>query len=265
MCSPSPPPAPDYKGAAKETAAADLEAARIAAKANRVNQYTPYGSLEYSQSGSDPDAGWSATQKFSPEQQAIFDQTMTLNRDLMGTANKGLSYASDILQKPGVDTSRLASVGFDPGQTYQDSIMSRLSPQIDRENAALDVKLANQGIAPGTEAYKQAKELQAQRQNDLLTSATVGGFNTGLAARQQGFQETAYNQMQPINVINALRTGSQVVNPNFVNVPQQATTRGADMLGATQAQAGYDQGAANAENQGNNNMIQGVSTVAMLF
>ena len=47
----SAPPAPDYTGAAQATAAGNLEAARATAAANRVNQYTPYGSLEYSTRG----------------------------------------------------------------------------------------------------------------------------------------------------------------------------------------------------------------------
>lgn len=43
------PPAPDYTGAANATAAGNLEAARAASAANRVNQYTPYGNLIYQQ------------------------------------------------------------------------------------------------------------------------------------------------------------------------------------------------------------------------
>jgi hypothetical protein len=45
----STPPPPDYKAAAKETAEGNLEAARSATYANRINQVTPYGSLRYSQ------------------------------------------------------------------------------------------------------------------------------------------------------------------------------------------------------------------------
>jgi ribosomal protein S6E (S10) len=47
--SPKAPPPPDYASAAKETAAGNLDAARQATAANRVNQITPYGNLTYSQ------------------------------------------------------------------------------------------------------------------------------------------------------------------------------------------------------------------------
>ena len=234
----SAPPPPDYTGAAQATAAGNLEAARATAAANRTNQITPYGNLIYTANpGTDPYGNtlYTATQTLAPAQQELLNKTNVLNTGLMDTANRGLNYANTVLSQPGVDTSQLPTTGINPGQSYQDAIMSRLGPQIDRENAALDQQLANRGIAAGTEAYKQAKMLQTQKQNDLLNSAVVQGMGMGLNANQQAFQQQAYNQMQPINVINALRTGSQVQNPNFVNTPNQAYTAGPDLLGAANA------------------------------
>ena len=167
----SAPPAPDYTAAANATAAGNLAAAQTTAAANRVNQVTPYGNLMYSSAGNDSSGNptYTATQTLSPAQQGILDQTNQLNQGLMSTANQGLSYANDILSQPGVDQSQLASTGINPGQSYQDAIMSRLSPQIARENQSSDAQLANQGIAQGTEAYNNAKTLLGQNQNDRLT------------------------------------------------------------------------------------------------
>ena len=246
----SAPPAPDYVGAARETSAGNLEAARATAAANRTNQITPYGNLTYTANpGTDPYGNtlYTATQTLSPAQQEILDRQSALNSGLLGTAQSGLNYANQILSQPGVDTSKLPSTGFNPGQSYQDAMMARLSPQLERESAQLEQQLANRGIVPGTDAYNQAKQLQAQNQNDRLNNATVQGLNTGLAANQQGFQQAAYNQMQPINVINALRTGSQVTNPQFANTPQQANVAGPDILGATNAQYQNQLNAYNAQ------------------
>ena len=44
---PSAPAAPDYTGAAQATAQSNLDMARAATAANRVNQVTPYGNLNY--------------------------------------------------------------------------------------------------------------------------------------------------------------------------------------------------------------------------
>jgi len=257
----SAPPAPDYTGAAQATAAGNLEAARATAAANRTNQITPYGNLTYTANpGTDPYGNtlYTATQTLAPAQQDLLNKTNVLNTGLMDTANRGLNYANDVLSQPGVNTSLLPQAGINPGQSYQDAIMSRLGPQIDRENAALEQQLANRGIAAGTDAYNQAKTLQAQKQNDLLNSATVQGINTGLAANQQGFQQAAYNQMQPINVINALRTGSQVQNPNFVNTPNQAATAGPDLLGAANASYQNQLNAYNAQQAQSGNFLGGL-------
>ena len=44
MCSSSPPPAPDYEGAAEATSEGNIRAAQIQTQANRPDEYTPYGS-----------------------------------------------------------------------------------------------------------------------------------------------------------------------------------------------------------------------------
>ena len=255
------PPAPDYTAAANATAAGNLEAARATAAANRTNQVTPYGNLTYTANpGTDPYGNtlYTATQTLSPEQQKIYEQESQLNEGLMSTANKGLDYANEVLSKPGVDTSKLPSYGINPGETYSDAIMRRLAPQIAQQSEMSDAQLANPGIAQGTEAYNNAKRQLAQQQNDLMTSAQIQGMNTGLNANQQAFQQQAYNQMQPINVINALRTGSQVQNPSYASTPQQANTAGADILGATQQGYNAQLGAVNAKNAASGNFMSGL-------
>lgn len=56
----SAPATPDYAGAAKETAAGNLESAKLAIQANRANQYTPWGNLEWTNDRSFDQAGYDA-------------------------------------------------------------------------------------------------------------------------------------------------------------------------------------------------------------
>lgn len=254
------PPAPDYVGAAQATAAGNVDAARLATAANRVNQITPFGNLTYTQTGEDKwgNPMWTATQTLSPEQEKIKLQQANLSSGLLNTAQTGLDYAGNLLTKPGIDTSKLPTTGFNPGQSYQDAIMARLAPQIDRENASFEQQMANKGIGAGTPAYNQAKQLLAQNQNDRLNQATVSGLNVGLTANQQGFNQAAYNQMQPINVINALRTGTQVSTPNYVNPALQSTTQGPDILGAVSNKYNAQLGATNAANANTANFVGGL-------
>jgi len=257
------PAAPDYSSAAKETAAGNLDAARTATAANRVNQYTPYGSLEYSINPESQwdiygNPTWSATQKLAPEQQQLLDIQNQTSLGLGNLAGQGLGYVENMLAKP-FDTSGIAQTGINPGETMQDSIMRRLQPQIAQGRESLQAQLANQGVVPGTEAYNRAMTQQSQKENDALTSAVIQGTQTGLAANQQGFQQQGYMRNEPINTLNAVRTGSQVSSPSYIsNIAQQATTQGADLLGAAQMQNNAAQAASNASNASSSGLTSGL-------
>jgi len=259
----SAPPAPDYTGAAQATAAGNLEAARATAAANRVNQYTPYGNLVYAPTETDKFGNqlYQVTQTLSPAEQQKLNQSNALDIGLLGTAQTGLNYAQGVLSKPGVDMTGLPQMPINAGETYSDAIMRRLQPTMTASQNAFDTKMANQGIAPGSEAYANANREFQQQQNDLLTSAQIQGMQTGLGAQQQAFNQQAYNQMQPINVINALRTGTQVQNPNFVSPVQQAGTAGADLLGAANAQYQNQVAATNAANAGAGGFMGGLMSL----
>jgi hypothetical protein len=250
---------PDYTGAAQQTAQGNLDAARAATAANRVNQVTPYGSLNYSITGSDPygNPTWTATQTLSPDQQQLYQSDIATQKGLGKLQEKGLGYVSNMLEQP-FDTSKLVSTGFDPSQSYQDAYMKRLAPQLAQSREQLDQQLANQGIKLGSEAYNRAKALQAQKENDILLGATTTGFDVGQKARQQGFQELAYQRNEPINTLNAVRAGSQVTGPQFVNSANQATTAGADYLGAAGLTGQANIANANAENARTNAMMSGL-------
>ncbi len=255
----SAPPPPDYTGAAKETAAGNLEAARANIAANRVNQYTPYGSLEYEVSGEDKFGNpmWKATQSLAPAQQQLLDYQNKASLGLGELTGKGLGYVSNMLETP-FDISQLPSTGFNPSQTYQEAYMQRLAPQLQQGRDKLQQDLANRGIDIGSEAYDRAMMQQSQRENDLLLGATTQGFGVGQQARQQGLQEQAYLRNEPLNTLNAVRTGAQVQGPSFVNPAMQANTAGADILGATQMGYNAQLAASNAQNAANNAMTQGL-------
>jgi len=231
---PSAPAAPDYAGAAQQTAQGNLAAARAAAAANRVNQVTPYGNLDYAITGEDPygNPTWTATTSLSDIGQQLLNNQNQASLGLGGTINAALGRVQSTMGQE--FNPNLPQVGINAGEQYQEAYMRRLAPQIAQGREALDVKLANAGIPVGSEAYNRAQMAQSQRENDLLLGATTQGFGTGLSANQQAYNQAMTNYNMPLNTLSALRSGSQVQNPSFVNAPQQATTSGADILGASQ-------------------------------
>lgn len=151
---------------------------------------------------------------------------------------------------------------FNPGQTAQDAIMARQMPILNMQHDRLDNQLANQGIAIGSEAYKNAQDQFGRQQNDAISQAALQGIGAGQQARQQALQEQNYYANQPLNILNALRTGSQVSNPTFGSTPA-----GANYSGAAQNQYQAGLAATNVENANNAAMWNGLMNVgaATLF
>lgn len=277
---PDAPPPPDYKGAAEQTAAGNLDAARASASANRVNQITPYGSVDWTKKpGSGPDDGWVQSTYLSPVQQQLLDQQNKTSLGLGGLADQGLGYVKDALGNPVNPASLQAGMSYLPadqvnaGQTGQDALMARFQPQIDQSHAALETQLANQGIAKGSEAYDNAMRTQGQSENDLKMQAALNGIKVGNDAQNQ--KMGLYNQQlslqsalqnAPINILNAVRTGSQVTNPQFSGYAQQGQTAGPDYSGAAGQQNTYNMGLYNSgvagANAGNGAAMSAVGTVA---
>jgi hypothetical protein len=258
---PSAPAAPDYAGAAQQTAQGNLDAARAATAANRVNQVTPYGNLDYTQSGTDPygNPTWTATTSLSNVGQQLLNNQNQTSLGLGSAINSQLGQVQDVMGQ-GFNPN-LPSTGMNPGQSYQDAYMQRLAPQLAQSRESTTASLANQGIAPGTQAYENAMRQQAMKENDLLLGATTQGFGVGQQANQQAYNQALTNYNLPLNTLSALRTGAQVQNPSFVNSAQQATTGGADLLGA--AQMGYNAQMGNfnaqqASQQGLNSGLMGL-------
>lgn len=260
--SPSPPPAPDYTGAANATAQGNLEAARAAAAANRVNQYTPYGNLVYSHdAGQGPDNGWSVTQSLTPAQQQLLDQQNRISIALGGLSDQGLGYVKNAINNSPTMASLPASM-VNAGQTGQEALMARFQPMIEQQNASLRNQLANQGIMEGSEAYQNAMRTQQMSDNDLRSQAALHGIDAGNQAQMQALQIQTALQNQPVNMLNAVRTGSQVTNPTFANTPLQATTAGPDLMGAMQGQNQYNMGIYNSQVGSNNSTNSALASAA---
>jgi hypothetical protein len=251
--SPSAPPAPDYRGAAVETAAGNLDATRAATQANRVNQYTPYGNLIYSHDGSQgPDSGWSQNINLSPIGQQLLDYQNNASVGLGQQTGQALNRVGQSLSQP----QNFGSVQDVQDQAYK-AMTSRLDPQWQNRQTQEETQLTNQGLRPGMEAYDNAMRDFGSARNDAYQQANLGAIQTA----PQTFQLGQSIRQAPLNELNALRTGSQVTNPTFNQVPQQQTTAGPNYLGAAQAQGTYDQGIYNAGVGQQNAMMGGLASL----
>ena len=126
----------------------------------------------------------------------------------IGQINQNLN-ANNYLSTNQLDLRNIAQMPVNAGTTGQAAIMSRLAPQLERQQKLTAQSLANQGLVAGGEAYTNAMRDQAQQQNDLLTQAALQGISLDTAANQQGFNQAVAsgqfgNLGQQQNFANAL-------------------------------------------------------------
>ena len=226
----SPPPAPDYTQAARATAAG-----------NMIGQNTPYGTLAYNQSGTD--------QYGNP----MYTATQTVAPGLQNAVNQSQNAVSNFQFSP-FSAGNLPSYGINPGQSYQEAEMSILQPQIDRQKQQTQTQLANQGIQPGSEAYKNAMYDLNNSQNNLLANVTTQGIGVGLNANNQQYNQNlnTYNTnlTAPTSYANAVKG---LATPSYVQTPA-----GPNYLGATTAAGQYNQGIYNAQQANQTNQMNGL-------
>jgi hypothetical protein len=104
-----------------------------------------------------------------------------LASDFMAKTNVPLQYS--------IDTSGAAAMPINAGTTAQELILQRLNPTLEAGDVSFRQQLANQGLAPGTEAYDKAFRNREMSKNDLYSQAALQGINLDMAARNQTVNE----------------------------------------------------------------------------
>lgn len=207
---------------------------------NRVNQTDQYGNtLNYSQTGTDAQGN----PIFSAQQ----GMGETARQFAGGFGGLGQQYFDRAGQ--GMPSSQGA---FDQAYDYASA---NLEPRMERQRAAMENRLRNQGLDPTSEAYRSSSNDLALQQNEARNNLVTGlqgqMFNQGLQSRQQQMGE-----LQP-----GLQYGMGAMNPNLVNAPQVGV-QNVDVAGLAQANNANQWQGYNAQMQQRNAMLGGLGGIA---
>jgi hypothetical protein len=243
---PKAPPAPDPYATANAQTQTNRDSATSQQYLNQTNQTNPYGSLNYSTTGYNPDGTpiRTATTTFSPTMQGLFDQEQEFDKRTNQIGIDQTKRLEGVLSQPininnEATESRLMELG-----------RKRLDPRFAQEDEALRNRLANQGVAVGSDAYNSEYDRFNQGKNDAYNQLLLGG-------RGQAVQEALTERNQPINEITALMSGGQVSQPNFMNTPN-ANVAGTDLGQMVYNSAGLNQQNFAQKSADRNAMISGL-------
>ena len=177
---------------------------------------------------------------------AIYGQWANRNEPLMARAEDATR-------------ARLYAQGLREGDTAFKTQIGDLGNQ--QSDARLQASLAATSGA-GADA---SRVFGMNQSNAQLNNTAVGQQQALISAlRQQGIQEGAQKQNQPLNAMNALLTGQQVQNPTFSQAPQATGYQAPDLLGATKSSYGAALDAANAQNAGTSATYTGLGSLAAM-
>lgn len=267
MGKPSAPKPSDPKQVAGTQTASNVATAIAQQGLNNMNQVTPYGNLSYSQTGTqsytDPVSGktfnipkYTATQTFSPEQQALFDKGNALKSNMADFAGSRLDgmmrpqgpgsfklpemgnvddirnfnaqrvgggpELSTSFENAGDITRSYGSNDFSADrQRVEDALMERMSPSLEQDRSRLENRLASQGIRIGSEAYNSAMDDFSRQSNDARMSAILNAGQeqsrmTGMDAARAAFENAAQGQQFSQNMATA-NFGNQAHQQMFQN------------------------------------------------
>ena len=272
----SPPPAPDYAGAAAAQGAANKETAIASNLLNNPNVVNPYGTQTWTGGGSGERP--TMVQTLSPAEQAKYDQESRVAGLLGGLGEQGARSLEGVVGKA-LDFSGMPAAPTSTGarQDAYDAIMSRVNEETMQGKDRKNSELIAAGIRPGTKAYQDAmfaidRGANDARQQAILAAGQEGqrDFTMGTQQRKDAIAELLAQRQTPLNEINALMSGSQVNNPFAIpGAAQNANIQAAPVYNAALQQGQYDTDVYNQHQASSNATTSGLmglaSAAAMAF
>jgi len=241
--SPDPPPPPDYVGAAVAQGSANADAARLTARMNRPDEYTPLGSRTWQDLGGDRMA---SRINLTPAGQNLYNQNERISTGLGGAAENALGRVQDTFSQP-------FGASFDRN-AYADALMGRAERKFGQDEEAMRSRLMAGGINPGTEAWSREYDQFNQAKNDARMQADIRAGDE----MSSELQRQAYQRNIPLSELNALRTGAQPNMPQFQAYGGSGPVQPAPIMQGAQAQYGAGMDAYNAQAAMYGNQMDGL-------
>lgn len=225
---PKAPTPPDPVATAQAQGQMNKETAIAQANLNRINQYTPEGSLVFNQIGTNPDGTpqYESRQEYSPEQMALYQQNLANTTAMSNLANSNISRVQQAQSSPfdfsgmtpgvgSVQGGNLAQ-GYDTGGQVQSSYEGG-GPLI---RALQGVSSVPQfGTGPGDRQLQSSYDLGG----DVASGYDQGGdINRNYASGGNIQDQLAFNKLNPLAGINDFGAEAKRVQDSVYN---QATSR----------------------------------------
>lgn len=193
----------------------------------------------------------------SPEQQQLYNQQTQQSIGLSDLANQLQGNVNTALSSPTPTYANLQDAATQAQNAYYNNQMAYIQPQEATAQEQLNNQLANQGVMAGSAAYQTAQDQQNRNNTFTNQQAQNNAILQGPQNAQALFGLDVAAQNQPLNELNALRSGSQVSMPSFQGTNTSAA-QPTNVAGITQNSYQDSLNAYNQQVAQQNQMTQGL-------
>lgn len=306
------PKTPDYTALAKQQAADQQALIDKQTQANRATQTNPYGKLSWAQ---DANGNWTQNVQWDPTVKSNMDNLLSQYGSQIGSLGSNTYNPTESVQDftpyqmttgqynpvsswtgSGVTDSNGNTTGAFNADDYADaftkSLLARVTPQQEVDRNSMEVKLRQQGLTPGTEAYDRAYKNLLTSQGDVNSQAALKGmlaasdnarqdyatqlsYDSAAAANNAQNQNTANSTQQQQytqnlqNYLLPYQTATQVSNlisgayqPTFAGYTPAGVGQAADIVGAAQQSYAQQMQNANSKNSSKSGTMSGIGGLA---
>lgn len=228
----------------------------------RYNTYTPYGSQEYTQTGTDASGAPIYRQdiRLSDGQQRLFDLQQGQDIGLGEIGSQQIGQMRNVYSQ-GIDPSSIGQFRDQAQNALYDRNTAYLDRDFNRSEDRERNRLANQGVVEGSEAYNAAMDRFGQGKEMAYRQARNESIVGGGAEADRAMNQLFSLRNQPLNEFNAIRGAAQVQMPNFQNA-QGSSANPTDVSGNIYNSYRGNLDAYNARQASNNSMWQGIGNLA---
>lgn len=226
---------------------------------NRINQSSPFGSISYTQTGTDQNSGapiYSQQTSLSPELQNLFNSQIGAQQGISSAITGALGNLPSGPFDPNIDVGDIRQRSFD-------SQMAMLQPKFDQGWKNLETTMSDRGIPIGAEIWRdENNRFDTAREGAQLAAARTADLDASNEyQRQYGNALTEYNL--PLQQLQGLLgTSSPVQNPTFSPFSQSSSGQ-TDVAGNVWNAYNADVNAANQRNAQTGSAIAGAGQLAL--
>lgn len=180
---------------------------------NRISQNSPFGSISYSQSGTDPKTGaplYTQNTTLDPKMQQLLDSQMGAQQGISNVISQAIgNLPTEAFDPSGINTDKIREASYS-------SRVAQMQPQWEDEARSLEGRMSDRGIPIGSEVWNNENSRFDRAKNDTLSQISRQSELDAANEYQRQFSNKMTEYNMPINYLTALMGNSQgVQNPTF--------------------------------------------------